>query len=83
MGVQGYGWGQASPPVGGGSQPATCHVTIRSNPPSTRSHLNTARSSTQTVASVVPATVAVRGESYMSEISPKQSPRSFMLTRTV
>lgn len=46
------------------------------------SHLNTVRSITHTTASTVAATVAFLGQSYIRDISPKQSPRSFMLTLT-
>lgn len=44
-------------------------------------HLNTSRSRTQTVASDVAATVAVRGQLYSSDTSPNTSPFSFVLTR--
>ncbi len=45
-----------------------------------RPHLKVSRSSTHTTASVVAATVAVRGHEYISDTSPKQSPRSFRFT---
>ena len=44
-------------------------------------HRNTSRSSTQTTASCVAATVAERGHEYMSDTSPKQSPRILRFTR--
>ena len=44
-------------------------------------HLKIWRSSTQTVAAVVAATVALRGQEYMRETSPKQSPRFLRFTR--
>ena len=44
-------------------------------------HLKIWRSSTQTTAGVVAATVALRGQEYMRETSPKQSPRVLRFTR--
>lgn len=46
-------------------------------------HLNTSRSSTHTNASVVAATVAERGQSYISDISPNMSPFSLVLTLNI
>ena len=46
----------------------------------TSAHLKMVRSSTQTTESCVAATVALRGLLYMRLISPKVSPRCFMLT---
>lgn len=43
-------------------------------------HLNVSRSSTNTTASVVAATVAERGQLYIRLISPKQSPAALVLT---
>eukprot|EP00955_Chlamydomonas_euryale_P056385 356396-Chlamydomonas_euryale.AAC.8 len=74
------------PPTGMSATPPPPHC--NSPPPHTHHihrmvtlpHLNVSRSSTQTTASVVAATVAERGQSNRSEISPKQSPRSLLFT---